>query len=266
LVSYPDRVLSAVFAFLAASRCAPVGVRGRNAAGNRVVAEGLIEFIEHLFVGPVWPASVLVCLLLLYTVIALLGLIDLDFGLGGEADIEAVGDVSAGAASVEGQPAGDLLGGAGAATLRWTNLRELPLVVWMSAFTVAFWAVSYGLWYGFDTERYEPTLLASSLLVARNAVIGVGITKVVTNPLKRFFVRPPAYGPATLIGRTCVVSSGEVSSEFGQARFATDAAPLLLNICTDGERLPKGTRVEIVSFDAGRRIYKVAAVPQEVSP
>ncbi len=219
------------------------------------MSQRFTEFIEQIFVGPVWPASVLVGLLVAYVLIAVLGLIDFGTGIGDLFDLET--DLSP-----ETTNHGGLLGGIGAATLRWMNLERLPLILWLAVFIVIYWALSYGLWYGFDTRRYEPTLMTSSLLAIRNGVIAIGITKFLTAPLNRIFIPAETYGPGDLIGRTCTVSSGEVDRSYGQANFATDAAPLLLNIRTDGECLPKGTRVEIVAYDADSRVYKVVAAPK----
>ena len=216
------------------------------------------DFLEQIFVGPVWPASVLVCLLAVYVVIALLGLIDLDFGLGEFFEMDS--DLSP-----ESVDHGGLLGGIGAATLRWMNLERLPLILWLAVFIVAFWAISYGFWYGFDSRRYEPTLVTSLLLMLRNGVIAVGITKFVTVPLNRIFRPAESYGPSNLLGRHCAVSSVQADARYGQASMPTDAAPLLLNIRTDGEVLPKGTRVEIVDYDADRRVYTVIAANEESS-
>ncbi|MEM9586167.1 MAG: DUF1449 domain-containing protein [Planctomycetota bacterium] len=227
----------------------------------------MIEILEKLFVGPIWPASMLVCLLALYALVALLGLIDLDLGgadvdLSPDVDLDgALPDVSGGDVDMDG----DLLGGLGGATLRWLNLDRLPLIVWGSMFTVVFWAISYGLWYGFDVRRYEPTVMTSLLLIARNSVLSIGITKFGTDPLNRLFQPAPRFSPSNLIGQTCQISTGEATDSAGQAKFKTDAAPLLLNVRTDGERITKGEVVQIIAFDADRRIYKVSAMPQEVS-
>tara|TARA_R110002049_G_scaffold27321_2_gene94001 strand:+ start:64885 stop:65532 length:648 start_codon:yes stop_codon:yes gene_type:complete len=214
-----------------------------------------------MFVGPLWPASVLVCLLIVYAFVALLGLIDLDLGIDLDADLDADVDVPSATADIQS----DLFGGAGAATLRWLNLQRLPLVLWMSIFTIAFWGISYVLWYGFDHHRYAPTLIPSVLLVLRNGVISILVTKVLTGPLNRAFEPAPTYDPSNLIGKTCAVSTGEVSDSFGQAKFPTDAAPLLLNIRTDGETISKGSLVRIIAFDNERRVYKVTAASEEDS-
>ncbi len=227
-----------------------------------VVPETIVSFLERMFVGPVWPASILVCLLLAYTLVALLGIFDLDLGVEADASPE----IDLGAPDVSGPEVhGDFLGGIGGMTVRWMNLDRLPMILWLSVFTVAFWAVSYFLWYGFDVHKYSPALIPSLLLCGRNIVIASTLTKLVTEPLSRWFVPAPQYSPSTLIGEHCTVSTSEVTESFGQAKYKTDAAPLLLNIRTDGEHFAKGARVQIVGFDADRRLYKVTAAPQEVS-
>ena len=89
------------------------------------------------------------------------------------------------------------------------------------------------------------------------AVIAAVITKFATAPLAPYLGGGAAYSEETLIGRSCVVSSGEATPTFGQAKYNTGGAPLLLNIRTDGPHLAKGTPVRIVSFDPSKRIYSV---------
>ena len=217
--------------------------------------QATVTFLESLFVGPMWPASVLLALLVIYCLMAIIGLADLDLDAP-DVDIDA----SDAASSMD---LGDTVGGMGAATLRWLNLQNVPLVVWTGIFAILWWIVSWTLWTGFDHDRYAPTLLTSVLLAARNFVIAVGLTKLTTGPLAKRF-ETSRYRPATLMGQTCQVCSGEATPEFGQARFRTDAAPLLLNIRTDGAHLNKGDLVRIVSFDPERRIYTVTKADIEV--
>lgn len=219
---------------------------------GRSVSETVIPFVERFFVGPVWPASILVCLLLAYTCLALLGIFDLD--LSPDADVGTGPEVD-----------GDMLGGLGGLTVRWMNLDRLPLILWLSVFTVIFWATSYFLWYAFDVRKYSPLLVTSLLLCGRNFVMATLLTKCVTEPVSRFFVPAPSYSPSTLIGESCVVTTSTVNEKFGQGKYKTDAAPLLLNIRTDGEHFVKGDEVRIIAFDADRRVYKVTAASNEVS-
>ncbi|QDT06616.1 hypothetical protein K227x_50270 [Rubripirellula lacrimiformis] len=223
------------------------------------MTDSLTQLAERMFVGPVWPASILVALLVLYTLFALVGLIDLGMDLP---DLDVDVDVpDAGGVDVDI----DFLHGIGATTIRWTNIAKVPVILWGGVFAVAFWSVSYGLWHHFDIHRYDPTWLTSTLLSIRNLVIATGITKLATQPLVGYFVDPPSYDQTRLIGATCEITTSQATSEFGQAKFRTNAAPLLLNIRTDGPDIPKGTEVRIIEFDSKTRIYKVTHLPTETS-
>ncbi|WP_153558863.1 OB-fold-containig protein [Roseimaritima sediminicola] len=244
-------------------------------------------FLDAVFAGPMWPASVLMGLLLCYLVLSLIGAVDMDLDgpdadLGGDpgmdldaadlpdapdADFDVDVDAAAGSptADLEGaHQASDLFGGAGAMTLRWLNLGKIPIIIWAGTFTLLFWSVSWLLWNHFDIPRYEPTLLTSVLLSIRNVVIAVGLTKLATGPMTRIFAPEPQYDAACLMGKECTVSTSKATAEFGQAHYRTDAAPLLLNIRTDGPQLTKGDRARIIGFDPHKRIYIVSQVDPEV--
>ena len=249
--------------------------------------EALADIANRMFVGPVWPASILVCMMVMYTVVALIGLIDLDFDapdvdldadvsvdLGspdldvdvGSPDIDAGDidlDVSGGDADVGHAGSFAFLSGIAATTVKWTNFGRVPLVIWLGAFTVVFWGVSYGLWHTFDSSRYSAVLLPSVLLSIRNLVISVVVTKFVTQPVVGKFTPEPGYDKDRLLGATCEISSINASPSFGQAKFRTNAAPLLLNVRTKGTEIPKGTEVRIIDFDPSKRIYTVSEIQPE---
>lgn len=242
------------------------------------VEEALTDLANRMFVGPVWPASILVCLMVLYTLVALIGLIDLDFDApdidldadvsidAGSPDLEASAfDVAGGDLDVDfGEPGSfEFLSGIATTTVRWSNFGRVPLVIWFGAFTVIFWTISYGLWHGFDSSRYQPVWIPSILLGIRNAVLAIIATKFVTQPAVGKFVPEPGYDKERLLGATCEISSITASATFGQAKFRTNAAPLLLNVRTNGTEIPKGTEVRIIDFDHTKRIYTVSEIRPE---
>ncbi|MCD0462900.1 OB-fold-containig protein [Roseiconus lacunae] len=253
--------------------------------GRGAVEEAVKEFLDRMFVGPVWPASVLVCLMVLYALVAVIGLIDLgldgDLEMDGSLDvgpdldgldldgIEGV-EVDAGGGNVDfgdldvsqGGLAG-LMTGFGAMTIRLTNFGRVPLIIWFGVFTIVFWAVSYGLWHGFDSSHYAATLLPTLLCTIRNGVIAIAATKLVTQPIVGKFDPQPGYDRDRVLGGTCEISSLSASPAFGQAKFRTNAAPLLLNVRTTGAEIPKGTEVRIIDFDPSRRIYTVTEIKPE---
>ncbi len=234
------------------------------------MSDSVLEFAANLFVGPVWPASILVCLLAIYTTFALIGLVDLDVDMPeidapdlDVPDLNVPGVDLSGVDADVGDVGFDVIQGIGAATVRWTNFGRVPIVIWGGVFTLGFWVISYMLWHGFDVRHYDPTLVASTLLTIRNVVLATAIAKAVTQPMIRHFVATPPYNQSRLIGATCEIISPEVTSESGQARFRTDAAPLLLNVRTNGPHIRKGEEVRIVSFDSLTRIYQVTHLSSE---
>ena len=233
----------------------------------------LQQFADHMLVGPLWPATMLLALMMLYAVIAMFGLVELDAGMDFDVDLDVdvdpgldVGvdgaDVGTGgidADGVEVSGAG-LLSSLGALTVKWTNFGRIPIAIWGGVFTLAFWGIAYSLWHGFDSSRYAPTMLPSVLLTVRNVVISVAVTKFFTQPLVGKFDPVPGYDQRRIVGYTCEISSLEATPSHGQAKFRADAAPLLLNVRTDGATIPRGTEVRVVKFDPDKRIYTVTEI------
>lgn len=206
------------------------------------------EFIELAFTGPVWPASVMLMLLLAYSVLVFFGLADSamdppDFGTG-----DPSVDVSDSFTSV------------GTMSIRWLNLDSVPIFIWFGVFGLCWWLISLGLWDWFDSARYQPIVTTSLLLALRNVVIAAGVTKLLTKPMRSWFERGRAYSAEVLIGETCEIQTGEANGDYGRAKYKTDGAPLLLNVKTRGELLIKGQLAEIVDFDPEKRIYIVQSI------
>ena len=207
---------------------------------------------ELLIAQPVLPASVLLAFLLVYSLISILGLIymgmdapDMDL----DVEIDAGVDLTAGT-------------GLGMATVKWLNLSRVPLFVWGACFILLWWFISACLWIWFDQFDYQANWMMAAFLSSRSAVIAIGLTKYATNPMTKWF-EVDRYNPGRLIGQSCEVCTGKVDTTFGQARYQTDAAPLLLNVRTDGPELMKGTLARIIDFDAEKRVYTVEAVEDE---
>ena len=223
------------------------------------MSEIMADLASRMFVGPVWPASILAVILVIYTIFGLFGLLDFGFDLP-----EVDANPSAGTDLTQIIPLEwDFIHGIGGSTIRWTNFGRVPIIVWGGAFTVAFWGLSYGLWHQYDINRYSAEWLPSSMLALRNMVLAIGITKVITQPLLNYFIPTPRYDQANLLGETCEISTSQADGEFGQAEYQTEAAPLLLNIRTDGSVIPKGSRAMIVDFDPKKRIFIVTPIPTE---
>lgn len=232
----------------------------------------LEQFFEQMLVGPVWPATILLALMIAYAIVAMFGLVELDAGLDLDIDLDVDPGIDLDGMSmdtggadmdvVEVSGAG-LLSSLGAITIRSTNFGRVPIAIWGGVFTLAFWAFAFSLWHGYDSSRYSPALIPSILLSIRNIVFAVAVTKLVTQPLVGKFTPIPGYDKSRIIGSTCEISSIEATPKSGQAKFRTNAAPLLLNVRTDGPHIERGTEVRIIGFEPTKRIYKVSKILTE---
>lgn len=196
--------------------------------------------IDSLFVGPLWPASVLLLLVIGYLALSLITAVDFD---GPDFDLDAHGWQSL-----------------GAATLKWLHLDTIPIVIWAGVFACVNWLLAYILWNSFDSQGVEPKLVTSALLAIRNGVIAGVITRYTTTPMLPYLAKGLAYDDESLVGQTAIISSGEATPQFGQAKYDTGGAPLLLNVRTDGQHAIKGTKVRILAYEPRKRTYTVTPI------
>jgi len=215
-----------------------VDVRRRIGAVN--------EVLETAISTPVLPATVLLLVVILYWVVAVvggLGFDALDFGLDVDADISPDSALES-AMSI------------GAVTLKFLNIGNLPINIWFSVFAIAFWMIAM-LW---PRPIGDLSLLMIITIVARNAVLALIPTKLLTQPLRGKFDPVEPDQAEDLLGNVGVVTTAEVTPKGGQAQFTANAAPLLLNVCSAQTVLAKGEDVRIVSHDSEKNVYTVERI------
>ncbi len=204
-----------------------------------------MTYLEPFFAAPVLPSTVLMMFMVLWAVMGLIGVIG--------HDIDAQPDLP------------EATGSLGGLTLQWLNLRDIPLMLWLGSFAIGWWLISLGLWFSFDAPGTDASSWTITQQIARNTLLAVGIAKLLTQPMSGWFRPGQDYNSESLIGQVCEIWTATATASSGQARLKTDAAPLLLNIHTDGPNLTRGTLVEIVSYDPQRRIYTVTRAPVEAN-
>jgi hypothetical protein len=141
--------------------------------------------------------------------------------------------------------------------LKFLNIGELPLMIWLCIFGLSWWMASLLWWVLWDEVGYAPGYWSAGKLVVRNLAVALLATKVVTDPMARLFEKPVQRRPRDMIGRDCVITTYEATPEFGQASHKTEAAPMLLNVQTRSGTLSKGDIARIVDYDPDRKVYLV---------
>lgn len=195
----------------------------------------LTEFFQTCFSWPVLPATILVGLVLLYWVMVIFSgigvdMIELDFDF----------------------PEGSILD-LGFAPFRFLNLGTVPLMLWMSIFAFTAWISTIVI----DGKTAHGTFEIGTDLqaIARTILIASVVTKLITQPFRGKFDVVEPNKAIDLIGKTCVVTTNEVTETFGEAKHETEGAPLILNVRTEEGTFRKGEAALIVSYSIEENIY-----------
>ena len=192
--------------------------------------------------------TALLAVVLLYWLIVILGGLGMDtfdFDLDGEPDLDVEAPTDGGG------------GGAGLALLRVLNLGDVPLMVWLSAFAAAAWAVNMAL---YPLVGNWSILLQLALLLPV-FIAALAIAKLTTQPLKALFRRLREEERATnsfrVVGQRVRVVTSRADHRFGRAEIATDGSPIVLNVRTDDGTLERGREAVVVSHDTQRDLYVI---------
>ncbi|MFK7777886.1 MAG: hypothetical protein QM501_07145 [Gimesia sp.] len=205
----------------------------------------MTEFLQSCFEWPTLPASVLMVICMLYWLTVILGLMDfdlLDFDLDFDLSAESPSFLDFG-----------FLG------LKFLNLGEVPVMLWMSAFSLSMWLLSVN----FDIKIEIHSMMDYLPIAARNIGISLVITKLLTQPLKGMFKYRPPNEVETLLGKTCQVTSSSVTDRFGQAEMDTEGAPLKLHIRSEDKTIQKGDLVQLTDFNTKQQVFYVVKINQE---
>lgn len=203
------------------------------------------EFIRICFEWPTLPASILLVICLLYWLSVILGLMDIDLF-----DFDLDFDVS-----TEGPSFLDF----GFIGLKFLNLGEVPVMLWLSGFSISMWMLSIN----FDSKIAVTSFLDYLPIAARNIGISLVIVKLLTQPLRGMFKYKPPNEVATLLGKTCRVTSSSVTHRFGQAELEAEGAPLKLHIRSEDKTIQKGDLVQLTDFNTEQQVFYVVKIYQE---
>lgn len=207
------------------------------------------QFLESIFAWPTLPATVLLLLITGYWLLVMVGAVDLDFvDLDLHTDVDIDVDVAHGSIL-------DI----GFVPLRLLNLGYVPLMLWFTVFGVAFW-VTTRLIDGGAVYHDVPSIAQA---VFRNVGLAVLATKILTQPLRGKFNPVEPNRARDLIGKSCIITTSEVTDRYGEAQITTNSAPITLSVRSLGDVLGRGDEAEIVDFASDENLYYVKKVRRE---
>ncbi|MDR0996744.1 MAG: YqiJ family protein [Zoogloeaceae bacterium] len=218
-------------------------------------------FFATLLAYPTVLYTVLLGAVLVYWVLALIGLVDFDStgpDLDIDTDVEIDTDVSA-----HDLPDGEVDGiSTLAGWLIALGLGGVPFSIVVSLLTLFGWVFCclLSLW----VLPWVPTTLlrlavgTGVLLTA--AALSVPLAACIVRPMRRLFVSHQAISNAALVGQECVVVTGTVDEKFGRAEVpARGAGYRIVVVAETPNTLKRGDRAVIVEYDPVVHHYRIAA-------
>lgn len=202
--------------------------------------------MDPALAGPLYVPVALVMFVLAYWVLVIIGAAGLDmfeFDLDADADV----DVDVGGPIAAGASWGLLF-------LRFLNLGGVPVMIWLTVFSISFFAISY-VW---NAPEFSESTWTIAQVVVKNAVLGLVATKILTQPLVGKFASKQSTKSASLIGQTCIIVSYQADEESGQASVKSDGAPFFVHVRTAGETLSKGDVAVIEDYQSDGSLFLVS--------
>ncbi|MDP7592242.1 MAG: DUF1449 family protein [Litorilituus sp.] len=208
--------------------------------------------MEQLFeVASQFPTviySTLLGIVVVYWIVGMLGLIDLDFSgePGLEVDVDGDVDIS--------------LGGVTGLFLTF-GLTGVPFTLVISIIILICWLISFYLQFYLLTWLPDGWLyyLLGTLSDFIVFLISLPITAVVIRPLKGMFNSLETSTSNHLVGKEATIATSKVSGSFGQARLFNNGAEILVDVRCDPEHtLKMGDNVLVIEYLHESHAYIVA--------
>ena len=227
----------------------------------------MIEFLQLCFSPINIVFTILMGGVFLYWTMFLVGAVGLDlFDIDVDADLDWDADVGVGVdadvdVDVHAPDVGSAHGGGHDAhmhghgssgfvsVLRFFNVGDVPLMILVSALVGTMWAVSV-----LSTHYLNPqqSLLRAILWLVPNLLLSLLLTKAVTSPFRYLFGKANLgiQAPTRIVGKTCIITTSEVTPKFGQARIEQEGAPITVNVrCRADATFSKGDEAVITEHD-----------------
>lgn len=188
------------------------------------------DFVDAALSFPAAVFSFLLAAVVLYWLLVLLGTLDIEIG-----DLDV----------------GDGLG-----------LGGVPVTVTASVLIVISWFVSLAcgvVTAALDLGALVHVLLGIGVLVVA-VIAGLFVARLVAVPLRRLYAQGGEASRNDFVGRECVIRTGRVTGEFGQAEVtALDGSSAIVQVRQTGEhQLANGHRALIFDYDIDGEFFWVA--------
>lgn len=202
------------------------------------------EFIQNIFTFPTVFYSGLLVLVVLYWLIAILGVVEID-SLDSEWDLDSDTNVSF-----------------VATWLTKFRLDGIPLTITLSFIILVAWILcflSVHFIYPMLPVGWIQIIMGFWVLVIAPVIAALAVSPFL-QPLKPLFKKEPVQNADSLLGQIVRVRSSVVNATFGEAEYKDGGAGLILKIrASEPNSFTRGDRVILQEYDVDSNTYRVVA-------
>ncbi|MEJ2415759.1 MAG: DUF1449 domain-containing protein [Exilibacterium sp.] len=221
------------------------------------LSEGMNPFYQNISSFPTAIFTFILAVCVLYWLVAILGLVELDILDFDIPDADGALDVNqdTGFSNAEGL----------AGLMLRFGLNGVPVTVIVSIVSLVGWLVCYYIVYCLPaaiTAGLFRYLLGLPVLVG-SLYIAVKITAVVIRPLRPLFKKAQQHTQKLVLGQVAVVRTSRVDKTFGEAVLDDGGAGLILKVRSTGDQVFKrGDRVVLLEYIKAQNTYRVISVEE----
>ncbi|MEO0416543.1 MAG: hypothetical protein AAF226_16490, partial [Verrucomicrobiota bacterium] len=230
------------------------GTANYGANERFVLPMNMLEILQEPIKSFNLPFTIMLGAVLLYWIVAAIGLVEIDGGDGVDIDVDVDLDIDIDAdIDVDADLSGDVDGGTAAGgffhfLLKAVGASDAPIMLVLSIFAVMLWACNMlaNIYFNATDSNSRATLLLIPVVI-----VAFILTRVLIRPL-----RPLMKGlrnadkPVQIEGSTAVVRSAKLDAKFGQIELkGVENQDLILNarLSDDSSSIPKGAEVLVIS-------------------
>lgn len=222
------------------------------------------EFVSIITSYPTVVWTVLLGVAVVYWILAVVGMLDLDvLDFGGDVAEGAVDGALEGADGALEAEVGDGDVGADGASglasiLTALRLRNAPMTVVLSSIFLLSWVASYYGSLHVAPLVPGPDWVAGTAVLLGSGLLSLPLTALWTRPLRPLFKTEAAKSRKSLVGQVCTISTGRVDARFGQAKLADGGAGMILPVrCATDNELSAGSQALIIGWDEEHEAFEV---------
>ena len=206
------------------------------------------SFIDAAFAYPTAIFTALLGIVLIYWVLAIVGLVDFESS-GLDIEIEqADGD------------AGDI--STLATYIVAMGLNGVPFSIVVSLIVLVSWTISClaGMWVLPLVPTTLLNIVAGTAVLLTSVAVSILVTARLVRPMRGLFVTHAALANASLVGQSCKVLTGTVDEKVGRAEVQQRGAGINIRVWARTPNvLRKGSSARITDYDAGSGRYLIEA-------